>query len=184
MVPADTHRDLEARVQEGLFREDLFYRLAVVPIQLSPLRERTEDIEDLCQMLCARIARGMKVPSKQLSQGALLELQDYAFPGKIRELANLLERALILGRDLGLQADNSPLQPGVAPSKSSGAELTIEQLAAQLPEQLDLREMRAKLERVLIERAINSSGGVQAEAARRLGLSRIDVGYKVGKYSL
>jgi DNA-binding NtrC family response regulator len=182
-VLAATHRDLQARVHGGKFREDLFYRLAVVPIQLPPLRERREDIEDLCQMLCARIAREMKVPSKQLSQGAVAKLRSYAFPGNIRELANLLERALILGRDLELQPEDFPLQPGAAPSNRLGTEFTIEQLAAQLPEQLDLREMLAKLERSLIERAINSSGGVQAEAARRLGLSRSDLGYKVSKYS-
>jgi DNA-binding NtrC family response regulator len=182
-VLAATHRDLQTRVHGGQFREDLFYRLAVVPIQLPPLRERKEDIEDLCQMLCARIAREMKVPSKQLSVGAVAKLRSYAFPGNIRELANLLERALILGRDLELQPEDFPLQPGAAPSSRSGTEVTIELIAAQLPEQLDLREMLAKLERSLIERAINSSGGVQAEAARRLGLSRSDLGYKVGKYS-
>jgi transcriptional regulator with GAF, ATPase, and Fis domain len=82
-----------------------------------------------------------------------------------------------------LQPEDFPLQPGAAPSSRSGTEVTIELLAAQLPEQLDLREMLAKLERSLIARAINSSGGVQAEAARRLGLSRSDLGYKVGKYS-
>jgi len=182
-VLAATHRDLQARVHAGQFREDLFYRLAVVPIHLPPLRERKEDIEPLCSMLCARIANEMKVPSKNLSQGALAKLRNYAFPGNIRELANLLERALILGRDHELQPEDFPLQPGPAPLNSSGAELTIEQLAAQLPEQLDLREVVAKLERSLIERAIISSGGVQAEAARRLGISRSDLGYKVGKYS-
>jgi DNA-binding NtrC family response regulator len=182
-VLAATHRDLQARVHAGQFREDLFYRLAVVPIQLPPLRERKEDIEPLCSMLCARIANEMKVPSKDLSQGALAKLRNYAFPGNIRELANLLERALILGRDDELQPEDFPLQPGAAPLNSSGAEFTIEQLAAQLPDQLDLRELLAKLERSLIERAIVSSGGVQAEAARRLGLSRSDLGYKVGKYS-
>jgi transcriptional regulator with GAF, ATPase, and Fis domain len=182
-VLAATHRDLQARVHGGQFREDLFYRLAVVPIQLPPLRERKEDIEVLCQMLCARIAGEMKVPSKQLSLGAVAKLRSYAFPGNIRELANLLERALILGRDLELQPEDFPLQPGAAPSTRLGTEVTIELLAAQLPEQLDLREMLAKLERSLIERAINSSGGVQAEAARRLGLSRSDLGYKLGKFS-
>ncbi len=182
-VLAATHRDLQARVHAGQFREDLFYRLAVVPIQLPPLRERKDDIEPLCTMLCARIANEMKVPSKDLSQEALAKLRNYAFPGNIRELANLLERALILGRDHELQPEDFPLQPGAAPLNSSGGEFTIEQLAAQLPEQLDLREMLAKLERSLIERAIISSGGVQAEAARRLGLSRSDLGYKVGKYS-
>jgi DNA-binding NtrC family response regulator len=182
-VLAATHRDLQARVMDGQFREDLFYRLAVVPIQLPPLRERGEDIADLCHMLCARIAREMKVPSKQLSVGASAKLQNYAFPGNIRELANLLERALILGQNVELQPEDFPFQSGSVPGNRMGTELTIEQLAAQLPEQLELREVLAKLEKSLIERAIKSSGGVQAEAARRLGLSRSDLGYKLGRYS-
>ena len=166
--------DLLTRVQGGQFREDLFYRLAVVPIQLPPLRDRSEDIEDLCQMLCARIATEMKVPSKYVSQGALAKLRGYAFPGNIRELANLLERALILGRSADLQPEDFPLQPAAAQVESTlGTHFTIEQIAEHLPEQLDLRERYLqKLEKSLIERAINSSGGVQAEAARRLGLSR------------
>jgi DNA-binding NtrC family response regulator len=182
-VLAATHRDLQARVQSGQFREDLYYRLAVVPIQVPPLRERREDIEALCQMLCARIAREMKVPSKRVGQGAVEKLRSYPFPGNVRELANLLERALILGRGLELQSEDFPLQPGDPVSNRLSTEVTIEQLAAQLPEQLDLREMLGRLERTLIERAINASGGVQAEAARRLGLSRSDLGYKLGKYS-
>jgi DNA-binding NtrC family response regulator len=125
----------------------------------------------------------MKVPSKRLSQDAVAKLRRYAFPGNIRELANLLERALILGQGAELRPEDFPLRPGAAPPKQLGEEVTIEELAAQLPEQLDLREMLAKLERNLITRAIDASGGVQAEAARRLGLSRSDLGYKVSKYS-
>jgi DNA-binding NtrC family response regulator len=183
-VLAATHRDLRARVREGVFREDLFYRLAVVPIQLPPLRERKEDIEELCQMLSARIAREMKVPARQLSRDAVEKLASYAFPGNIRELANLLERALILGHHTELQPEDFPLQPSSAPESSSHTKLTIEQLAAQLPEQLDLRDVLARLEKNLIVRAIDSSDGVQAEAARQLGLSRSDLGYKVSKYSI
>jgi DNA-binding NtrC family response regulator len=183
-VLAATHRDLQSRVQSGLFREDLFYRLAVVPIQLPPLRDRREDIEELCSMLCSRIAKEMKVPSKRLNEGALKKLGGYAFPGNIRELANLLERALILGQGAELQAEDFPLQSGAFIPNSSITELTIEQLATQLPEQLDIRDTLARLERGLIERAISSAGGVQAEAARRLGLSRSDLGYKLSKFSI
>jgi len=126
----------------------------------------------------------MKVPGKSLSQDAIRKLAGYAFPGNIRELANLLERALILGSHTELQPEDFPLQPGVSPSNPLRAQLTVEQLASQLPEQLDLRDLLARLERDLIARAIDSSGGVQAEAARRLGLSRSDLGYKISKYSI
>ncbi len=183
-VLAATHRDLAERVSSGLFREDLFYRLAVVPIQLPPLRERREDIEGLCRMLSFRIAQEMKVPSKALSTDALDKLHNYSFPGNIRELRNLLERALILGQHAELQAEDFFFPPAAVSQGAVPKELSMEQLAAQLPERVDLRDMVAQLERSLIARAIDLSGGVQAEAARKLGLSRSDFGYKVSKYSI
>lgn len=182
-VLAATHRDLRVRVQDGLFREDLFYRLAVVPIQLPPLRARREDIEQLCRMFSSRIAQEMKVPTKPLSLYALKKLENYDFPGNVRELGNLLERALILGQHPELQPEDFPLPSVVFSSNPSRRDLSIEELASNLPEQLDIREMFAQLEKSLISRAIDLSGGVQAEAARRLGLSRSDFGYKVGKHS-
>jgi DNA-binding NtrC family response regulator len=183
-VLAATHRNLRDRVRDGLFREDLFYRLAVVPIELPPLRERREDIEDLCRVLSSRIAREMKVTGKPLSQDALKKLESYNFPGNVRELGNLLERALILGQHSEMQPEDFPLPSNASSTNLLNKELSIEQLTAQLPEQLDLRELLAQLERSLMARAIDLSGGVQAEAARRLGLSRSDFGYKAGKYAM
>jgi len=182
-VIAATHRNLREYVQQGLFR-DLYYRLAVVPLHLPPLRDRKEDIEVLCQMLSAKIAQDIKMPNRPLSHAALLKLSDYTFPGNIRELRNLLERALILGQGTDLQPEDFPLQPLMSQLSSSGKELTIEQLVSQLPLHLDLRDVLTRLERNLIVRALDSAGGVQAEAARRLSLSRSDLGYKVSKYAL
>jgi len=183
-VLAATHRDLQGRVTEGLFRQDLFYRLAVVPIQLPPLRERKEDIEVLCAMLSSRIANEMKVPNKPVSREALSKLKNYGFPGNVRELGNLLERALILGQDAELKPEDFPLPAVDLSSNSASREFSVERIIAQFPEQIDIRETFTQLERCLIERAIDSSGGVQAEAARRLGLSRSDFGYKLGKHSM
>jgi transcriptional regulator with GAF, ATPase, and Fis domain len=183
-VLAATHRNLRDRVQQGLFREDLYYRLAVVPIHLPPLRERKDDIEGLCQVLSAKIAQEMKVANRALSKAALGKLSQYAYPGNIRELSNLIERALILGRSSELQPEDFPLQLAVTQANPTGTQFTIEQLAAQLPEQLDLRDVLTRLERSLLERALDSAGGVQAEAARRLNVSRSDLGYKFSKYSL
>ena len=183
-VIAATHRNLREYVQKGLFREDLYYRLAVVPIHLPPLRERGADIEILCGALSAKIAQEIKVPNRPLSPTALSKLSTYAFPGNIRELRNLLERALILGQGRDLQPDDFPLQPPMLQFNSQGNELTIEQLVSHLPQHLDLRDALTRLERNLIARALESSGGVQAEAARRLSLSRSDLGYKVSKYAL
>ena len=183
-VLAATHRDLQGRVTEGLFRQDLFYRLAVVPIQLPPLRERREDIEVLCGMLSSRIAREMKVPSKPLSREALKKLENYAFPGNVRELGNLLERALILGQQSELRPEDFPLPTVNLSPDSASREFSMERIIAQFPEQIDIRDTFTQLEKILIERAIDLSGGVQAEAARRLGLSRSDFGYKLGKHSM
>ena len=183
-VLAATHRNLHEQVQQGRFREDLYYRLAVLPIHLSPLRERKGDLAELCQMLIIRIAAEMKTPPRPLSAAAERKLESYDFPGNVRELKNLLERALILGQGAELQPEDFPLQPRQSISQPIRGDLSIEELAAQLPVHLDLRETLMTLERALILRALSSADGVQAEAARRLGVSRSDFGYKVGKYSI
>jgi two-component system response regulator PilR (NtrC family) len=183
-VLAATHRTLEERVQNGLFREDLYYRLAVVPVHLAPLRERPEDIEELCIALVQRISAEMKVPAKPICAAALAKLSTYAFPGNIRELKNLLERALILGQSPELQPEDFLLPTTAAPAQAVPADLTVEALATHLPKHLDLRETMGQLERALILRSLSLANGVQAEAARHLGLSRSDLGYKVSKYGL
>ena len=139
-VIAATHRDLSKRVQEGSFREDLYYRLAVLPIQLPPLCDRKEDILILCPDLSSRIAQEMKVAWRSLSQAAVAKPTQYSFPGNIRELRNLLERAHILGQGLELQPEDFPLDTVHTTARSSNAELDPLQLVAQFPEHLDLRE--------------------------------------------
>jgi two-component system response regulator PilR (NtrC family) len=183
-VLAATHRELQNRIREGLFREDLYYRLAVVPVHLPPLRARGDDLDELCTNLCLRIAEEMKVPPRPISAEALAKLKTYAFPGNIRELRNLLERALILGQHRELQPEDFHLQAAAAPARVPESELTVEQLATLLPKRLDLREVLARFERSLLERALEMTNGVQAEAARHLEISRSDLGYKVTKYAL
>ena len=183
-VLAATHRELQDRIRDGLFREDLYYRLAVVPVHLPPLRERPQDLDELCRHLCLRIAQEMKVPPRSISSEAVAKLKSYDFPGNIRELRNLLERALILGQHPELQPEDFHLQIQAAPSRLPDAELTVEQLAALLPKRLDLRDVISRFERALLDRALEMTNGVQAEAARSLDISRSDLGYKVAKYAL
>lgn len=183
-VLAATHRDLRERICEGLFREDLYYRLAVVPIQLPPLRERGDDLEQLCQHLCVRIAEEMKFPPRPISSEALAKLKNYSFPGNVRELRNLLERAMILGQGAALRPEDFHLHASPSPLRSPDTEYSVEQLAALLPIHLDLREVLSRFERALLERALEMTNGVQAEAARHLEISRSDLGYKVTKYAL
>lgn len=183
-VLAATHRNLEERVKDGLFRQDLYYRLAVIPVHLPPLRERPEDMVELCEGLCLRIAEEMKIPSKRLTGAALEKLACYPFPGNIRELRNLLERALILGRSTELQPEDFYLLPALPIGRNGNDEISIEALAEQLPMQLNLRDTMSAFERALIVRAMELAKGVQAEAARKLGLSRSDLGYKIGRHGL
>ena len=179
-VLAATHRNLEERVEQGLFRQDLYYRLAVVPIRIPPLRERKEDIPGLCDVLSAQIAKDLKVRPKRMSPEALQKILTYAFPGNIRELRNILERAHILGSGDEIAAAELPVD---ATSHSElPHQVELQEWVRTLPLSLDLRDTLTEIEKSLIERALQRANGVQAEAARMLGLSRSDMGYKVAKY--
>lgn len=173
-----THRDLPERVREGTFREDLYYRLAVVPIFIPPLRERPEDIPVLVKEMLTQVARDLKIEVKPLLPKSLDKLSKYRFPGNVRELRNLIERACILAsgdviaeNDLILQSENDPAN-------------TDDDWIADLPDRMNLPKTLERLERSLIQRALVTSNGVQAEAARKLGISRSDVAYKMRKYGL
>lgn len=179
-VLAATHRNLEERVEQGLFRQDLYYRLAVVPIRIPPLRERKEDIPGLCDVLSAQIAKDLKVRPKRMSPEALRKILTYAFPGNIRELRNILERAHILGLGDEIAADELPVDATTHSEPPHQVEL--QEWVRSLPLSLDLRNTLTEIEKSLIERALQRANGVQAEAARMLGLSRSDMGYKVAKY--
>jgi transcriptional regulator with GAF, ATPase, and Fis domain len=187
-ILAATHRDLEARVRENLFREDLYYRLAIFPIAIPPLRERPEDIPELCELFLQRVAVELKLPKHRLAKEALDILVAYQFPGNIRELRNLIERACILASDEEISASafagaGSVGEKSRRPKamKSSGEAGEAEWIES-LPESVDLRTLVSSIEKKLIERALRSTDGAQAEAARRLGLSRSDLSYKLGKY--
>ncbi len=176
-----THRDLEQMVRQGQFRQDLYYRLAVVPIALAPLRERREDIAGLCELFCREVARELKTPPRRISATALERLNGYDFPGNIRELRNLIERALILSSGAELGPEDFPL--AAAEQKTSTKDGNAAWLTA-LPAVVNIREVLEDVEKGLIQRALSASDGVQAEAARRLQLSRSDLAYKLGKYSI
>jgi DNA-binding NtrC family response regulator len=185
---AATHRDLLERVHEGLFREDLFYRLAVVPIPIPPLRQRHEDIPGLCDLFLNQVALDLKLPRRRLSREALAKLQRYDFPGNVRELRNLIERASILSVTDPITEESFPLpsvsyEPsgeGGQPSSQTKSTLWVD----RLPEVDDLRTFLTGVEKEIILRTLKSTGGAQAEAARRLGLSRSDLGYKLTKFGI
>ena len=181
-IVAATNRDLEQRVRDGLFREDLYYRLAVVPIAVPPLRARREDIPRLAHHFLAVVARDLKIAPRSLSPSAVEKLAAYDFPGNVRELRNLIERATILAHGSLVEVDDVPLRaadPSRDPAGREERRTGLEALVESLPDSLDLRATLERLEEALIRRALDVAGRVQAEAARRLGISRSHLAYKL-----
>jgi DNA-binding NtrC family response regulator len=178
-----THRDLAERVRDGLFREDLYYRIAVVPLAVPPLRERREDLPLLVDHLLVRVARALKTPTPRISPAALLALSQYDFPGNVRELRNVVERACILAPGPELQPEDFPIALASSGTGGAGSPAGPAWLSS-LPPSVDLRRMLDEVEKSLVGRALESAGGVQAEAARRLGISRSDIAYKIRKHGL
>jgi transcriptional regulator with GAF, ATPase, and Fis domain len=170
-----THRDLSERVRDGQFREDLFYRLAVVPIEVPALRDRREDIPALVNYFLRITSRELKIAERGISPAAIAKLQNYDFRGNVRELRNLVERANILAPGDELRADD--FHVGSVAVESSGP-------SHSLPEHTSLSSYLETIERGLLKDALLASGGIQAEAARLLGISRSDIAYKIKKYGL
>jgi two-component system NtrC family response regulator len=170
-VVAATHRDLPALVHAGGFRADLYYRLAVVTITLPPLRDRREDIPHLVDTFLRRFSTEAGGAPRTLSREAMDRLMKYGYPGNVRELENLLQRAVVLARDAVIRTTDLPLHLG---------ELRSEGIA--LPERLVAR--LAAFERGEIQRALAEAGGVQTRAARALGISERHLRYRLRKHGL
>jgi DNA-binding NtrC family response regulator len=132
-------------------------------------------------------ARDLKVPLRRISADAIRTLLSYDFPGNIRELRNLVERACILSTADEITSENFPVavaKPAAGIAVARTNPITPDEIAEMMPETLDLREYLAALEKALIQRALSATGGAAAEAARRLGLSRSDVSYMLGKHNI
>jgi two-component system, NtrC family, response regulator PilR len=160
-IIAATNSDLERDVQEGRFREDLYYRLNVITIQLPPLRDRTEDVPLLVRHFLNQYAEENDKAIAEITTEALERLLDYHWPGNVRELENVIERATVLSSGTLLDVDLLPasvLQPGAAPAPTAG-----------LPANgLSFKEAISGYERQLIVKALKASGGVQKKAAEML----------------
>ena len=174
-IVAATNADLSQLVSEGRFREDLFYRLNVIPIFLPPLRDRREDIPLLVQHFIHRLTRE-HVPRRKITvtQEAMRRMMAYAWPGNIRQLENAVERALALDRDR-TQIDLPDLPPEL-----QNAPAGVHPIAVLLPGGgLDLPAHIADTERQLIQQALNETDGNRQQAARLLGLKRTTLVEKV-----
>jgi len=181
-VIAATHRDLAKLVADERFREDLYYRLSVIPIHLPPLRERSEDVPMLAAHFLEKHAREMGKAVTAVSQAALELLQAYPWPGNVRELENVIERAVALEKTPVVLPETLPahLRRGepATPMAPSRAEEPLPEGGFSLEAHLH------EIERTHLERALKQAGGVQVRAAELLGLSFRQFRYLAKKYSL
>ena len=191
-VPVDvrilsaTHKDLAELVQDGRFRHDLYYRINVIELRVPPLRERREDLPQLAAAILGRLARAQQTPTPLLSPSALDALAGYAFPGNVRELENILERAFALADDDGIRAADLRL-PEMRPSAPAQA------AAAQLdPNLIDPRESATsalpsfieEIERKAIEQALTDNRYNKTRAAAQLGITFRALRYKLKKLGI
>ena len=171
-ILAATNRDLEQSIQEGTFREDLYYRLNVVPILIPPLRERKEDIPKLIEHFLGKFGLKCHKTIKGLTREARDSLLKYNYPGNIRELENIIERAVVLTRHQVIDEDDLPIQMRPAP-------------AEEIPIGKDLSGNQLEItERRLVVRALENNEWVQTRAAEELGISERVLRYKMKKHHI
>jgi len=195
-IIAATHRDLDKLIEDGTFREDLFYRLNVFPIEMPPLASRAEDLPLLVNELITRLEHEKK-SSVRLSPAAMMALCNYEWPGNVRELANLMERMTILHPYGVVEVNDLPAE--IAPHSRTGeseSERTVGQVMAGMPamvlnntprlprDGLDLKKHLTEIEISLIEQALDECSGVVAHAANRLKIRRTTLVEKMRKYSI
>jgi two-component system NtrC family response regulator len=168
-----THRDLQGLVADGGFREDLFYRLNVVSVQLPPLRSRKRDIPVLVEHFLARYAEENAKTIEGVSKEAMDLLMRYVYPGNVRELQNIIERAVVMARGDVVTKNDLSLE---------GQEM--QSAAESLPSGTTLSEQVEDLEKKAIAEALQQANGIQSRAADILGLTERNLRYKLKKYGL
>jgi DNA-binding NtrC family response regulator len=161
-IIAATHKDLRAEIEEGRFREDLFYRLNVIPVHLPPLRDRPDDIPALAEAFVRKHSGGER---RTLSAAAIQRLQAFPWRGNARELENVIERALALSDQPELGPDDLPIE---AAARGHAAEMSGGLVAAAAARRLTLREV----ELLYTEEILKLTGGNKVQAARILGIDR------------
>jgi two-component system response regulator PilR (NtrC family) len=196
-IVSATHKDLAAEVLAGRFRQDLFYRLNVIQIGVPPLRERMQDLPLIAEQVLERIAREAGVsPAPRLSADALRHLSRYAFPGNVRELENLLHRAVALSGGATIVVDDLGLpdaalvggeEADAAPSDEAAASAEARAGAARLPDDAlpsDLAAYLDEVERDILVRALERHRFNRTAAGASLGLSLRQMRYRMARLSI
>ncbi len=172
-IIAATNKDLLSEIKKGQFREDLYYRLHIIPIHLPPLRERKDDIPFLADHFIKKLGSDLSMPHLSITQEARQRLLEYDWPGNIREFENVLERAAVLSDNQEIHPSDLPLV-GISAADSPPAGSN----------ELDLTQSLETLEKSLLQKALAQSRGVKSEAARLLGIKTSAFYYKLEKYGL
>ncbi len=172
-VISATNKDLHKLVDNGVFREDLFYRLHIIPIELPSLRERRDDVPVLAQHFVDKLAPRVNAAVRGIADDALGRLMAYSWPGNVRELENVIEQALVF-------SEGDRIGVGALPASLQGA--AEERL--DVPKEMSLPEILDDLERQLILKAFKKAGGVKTETARLLGIKTSALYYKLDKYGI
>ena len=173
-VLSATNKDLDVEVASGRFRQDLFFRLHVLPVKLPPLRERREDIPHLCTHFVAKLGPKTNARIRAVSDAALGRIMAYHWPGNVRELENAIEQALVF-------AEGDEITPAALPQFLQGG---AEDDKLEVPRELSLPEILDDLERQLILKAYTKAGRVKTETARLLGIKTSALYYKLEKYGI
>ena len=174
-VIAATAKNLEEEIQQGSFREDLFYRLNVMPIRIPPLRERTEDIPLLCQAFIDRFNRSLKRQIAEIAPSAMSRLMKHLWPGNVRELENAIERAMVFTEDNRLKSDHFPPEIGAGAESDPVSEIIAG---------FSLKEAQRILEKMLITKALAETGGNRTRAAKLLEISHPSLLSKIKTYEI
>jgi two-component system, NtrC family, response regulator PilR len=176
-VLAATNRDVEAEVRAGKFRQDLYYRLNVIRVEVPPLRQRREDIAIIAERFVHRFSLELGKEVRGLEADAIRALEAYAFPGNVRELENMMERAVAL-------ASGGAIGLGDLPTEVSGLSGSPAPLLASLPEEgCALDSVLGEVERRLILQALERTGGGRKAAAKLLGVSFRSLRYRLQKHA-
>ena len=192
-IVAATNLELEKAIEEGTFREDLFYRLNIIPIMLPPLRDRKDDIPLLAEHFIRKICKDLGIDNKRLEPGILDLFQRYDWPGNVRELEATLHRAIVMSNDDVMTKNEfyalySQQQPALVVASDSHANMPssiVGPLVGKMEITSDIYdEVMSAVDKQLILRALESCGGRIREAARRLGLARNTLKSKIQKYNI
>ncbi len=175
-IIAATNADLLKQIEAGEFRQDLFFRLNVVPLDIPPLRQRTEDIEDLSKYFFSQFAEKYAVPETKFSKLALKKLRAYSWPGNIRELRNLCERLSILLAGKTIEPENLPHEffGNITVDEPVNSDFVLPENGLRLD----------TLEANIIQQALSRTKGNRSKSARLLGISRDTLLYRIQKYGL